>query len=511
MGKKKHRKSRRNGTNGATAVMPDNYRGASRGIRSMRNYSPPLLSPTQELNETVRVEATARTRDLAKNSPMARACLDRPVDFTVGKGLRVNAKPNAHILSISRDKAEELTRDIEENFNLYAESEDIDVLRISNFAELQWIAMSTAFTSGDCFAFTPSIEFPGCSYKTKLKLIEGEQVSNPAGRINSQWLHDGIEIDDNGTPVFYHVREGYPTDYLSGKSFQWGVYPIFGEKTGYRRAMQVYTRRRPGQYRGEVLLMPVIEKIHQVTQYDRAEVTAALINSIFTVFRKLDQAPDDPNELVNLQNGGSSVIPEMPALGAGIFTDLFGGKEELEFADPNRPNVNYQAFLDGITKQVGAAIGIPAEEILLKYDSSYSAARAAMLRAWNWYTMRRKWLGSRLLTPFYRVWFAEAVTLGIIDAPGFFTDPRKRAAYTQCAWIGPAKGHVDELKEAQSATERLRNLTTTHEHECAQQGLDFWSEVLPKVKREHEALRSAGIALDVSPAAAIQITEKANA
>lgn len=505
--KKLFGKHRNNGINGASAVS-DNYRGASRNPRSMRNYAPPLLSPTQELNESVRTEATARSRDLAKNSPMARACLDRPVDFTVGLGLRLNAKPNARILGISRDKAEELTRDIEEHFNLYVDSEDIDVLRVSNFAELQWIAMATAFSSGDCFAFTPSIEFAGSPYRTKLKLIEGEQVSNPSGTINSEYLKDGIEIDDNGTPIFYHVRESYPTDYLSGKNFQWNAYPVFGEKTGYRRSMQIYTRRRPSQYRGEVLLMPVIEKIHQVTQYDRAEVTAALINAIFTVFRKLDQVADDPNELVNLQ-GGSSEIPEMPALGAGVFTDLFGGKEELEFADPNRPNTNYQAFLDGITKQVGAAIGVPAEEILLKYDSSYSSARAAMLRAWNWYVMRRKWLGSRLLTPFYRVWFAEAVALGIIDAPGFFSNPIKRLAYTQCAWIGPAKGHVDELKEAQSATERLRNLTTTHEQECAQQGLDFWSEVLPKIKREREALADIGVTLDTSPAT-IQIAEKAN-
>jgi len=490
MGRKRKRKK-----NSQARVTADNYRGASRGLRSMRNYVPPLLSPTQELSEGTRLEMTARSRELDKNSPLGRACLDRPTEHTVGRGLRLKAKPNALLLGMDPDRAEEFARAVEAHFNLYASTSDIDVLRTSNFAELQSVAMSTAFVSGDCFGLTPEHDFHGSPYKIKLQLVEGEQISNPGVQINSDYLKDGIEIDDNGTPVFYHVREGYPTDYLEGKNYTWKAVPVFGERTGLRRAFHVYTRKRPGQYRGEVLLAPVIEKIHQSTQLDRAEITASLINAIYTVFRRVDQPEDDPNTLINAQ--GTSNIPELPPLGSGLMADLFG-EEKLEFADPTRPNVNYMDFFAGITKQTGAALGIPVEEILLKYDSSYSAARAAMLRAYMWYARRRKWLSDRLLTPFYRVWFTESVTIGAIKAPGYFSDPIKRLAYTECEWIGPAKGHVDEEKEAKAAKIRVSMGLTTLEHECAQLGYDFWSEIFPKIKREREALGELGITIDNS-------------
>jgi len=335
-----------------SAITSDNYRGASRVPRSMRHYQPPLLSPTQELDEGTRTEATARSRELLKNSPLARACLDRPVEFTVQRGLRLKSRPNSLVLGITDDQAEDFGRKTEALFNQYASSSDIDVLRTSTLADLQHVAIATAFASGDCFALTPAIDFHGCLYSTKLQLLEGEMVSNPSISVNSRFMRDGIEIDANGTPIAYYVRQGYPTDFITGAPLEWRRIEIFGSQTGLPRAFHLYTRRRPGQYRGEVLLMPVIEKLHQVTQYDRAEVTAALINAIFTVFRHLDMPTDDPNTLITQT---ADNIPELPELGAGICADLYGS-EKLEFADPQRPNANYETFMTGITKQIGAAI-----------------------------------------------------------------------------------------------------------------------------------------------------------
>lgn len=470
----------------------ENYRGALRTARSMKNYQPPLLSPTQELDEGTRTEFVARSRELSKNSAMGRACLDRPVEMAIQRGLRLKSRPNARILGITPDQAEEIGRDIEAHFNLYADSFDIDVMRTSTFSDLQSLAMATAFTSGDCFALTPELDFPGSPYRIKLQLLEGELISNPSISVNSERIRDGIELDSKGTPSHYYVRQGYPGDYITGSPMNWQKEPIFGSITGMRRAFHLYSRRRPGQYRGEVLLSPVIEKLHQVTQYDRAEVSAALVNAIFTVFRHFDEVPDDPNTLINLQGQTKDTIPDLPELGPGICTDLFGS-EKLEFADPKRPNVNYQVFLDGIAKQVGAAIGVPAEEVLLKYDSSYSAARAAMLRAWIWYQNRRKWLSDRILTPYYRVWFWEAVTLSKFDAPGFFEDPTLRMAWMHCEWLPPAKGHVDEEKEARAAQARINSGVSCVEYEAAALGYDFWSEIYPKLRRERRALLEIGI------------------
>lgn len=45
--------------------------------------------------------------------------------------------------------------------------------------------------------------------------------------------------------------------------------------------------------------------------------------------------------------------------------------------------------------------------------------------------MRREWFANDFCKPIYEIWLSEAVALGRIQAPGFFSDPLIRAA-----WLG---------------------------------------------------------------------------
>ena len=67
--------------------------------------------------------------------------------------------------------------------------------------------------------------------------------------------------------------------------------------------------------------------------------------------------------------------------------------------------------------------------------------------------------------PIKELWFEEAVSLGRISAPGFFSDPRIRQAYTRCQWIGDSPGSIDPEKEANAAVIRMDNGITTLETE----------------------------------------------
>ena len=91
---------------------------------------------------------------------------------------------------------------------------------------------------------------------------------------------------------------------------------------------------------------------------------------------------------------------------------------------------------------MAAALELPIDELLLRYNASYSAARAAMLQAWRFFMMRRWQLVQQLCTPIYRLWFDEAVARGRIPAVDY-ADPIRRAAYTNALWVGPARGSMD--------------------------------------------------------------------
>ncbi|HCF6085923.1 TPA: phage portal protein, partial [Pseudomonas aeruginosa] len=137
----------------------------------------------------------------------------------------------------------------------------------------------------------------------------------------------------------------------------------------------------------------------------------------------------------------------------GAVVDLGEGEEPV-VANPARPNAQFDPFFMAVVKEIGAALEIPADEVLLHYSTSYSAARAAMLQAWRFYSLRRWWLTCDFCQPSRELVIDEAVARGLIDLPGYH-DPIKRRAYCQALWIGPARGAIDELKEANAAGKRI--------------------------------------------------------
>ena len=58
----------------------------------------------------------------------------------------------------------------------------------------------------------------------------------------------------------------------------------FWRQDGAPGVLMIYETERAEQYRGVPYLAPVIESLKQLTRYSEAEMMAAVINGIFTVF-----------------------------------------------------------------------------------------------------------------------------------------------------------------------------------------------------------------------------------
>ena len=63
--------------------------------------------------------------------------------------------------------------------------------------------------------------------------------------------------------------------------------PAF-DNSGIRQMLHIFTRNRPGMTRGIPYLAPVIESLKQLDRYTEAEIMAAVISSMFTIFVKTE-------------------------------------------------------------------------------------------------------------------------------------------------------------------------------------------------------------------------------
>lgn len=235
----------------------------------------------------------------------------------------------------------------------------------------------------------------------------------------------------------YWICNRYPlgsNSAVDAAGLTWQRVEAYGDTTGRRNVLHIMSRERIGQRRGVPLLAPVLESLKQLGRYTDAEITAAVISAMFTVFVK-SQNPSDGRpfgEMIPAEELIDNADQSSIELGPGAIIDLNPG-EEVQFADPKHPNTGYDDFTNATIRLIGAGLEIPPEVMMKQFTTSYSAARGALNEFWRTCSMQRDWFTDDFCQPVYEEWFAEAVARGRIHAPGFFTDPARRKAYTACA------------------------------------------------------------------------------
>lgn len=430
------------------------YHGASTTRRSLANFTP---WPQDADADTVRDLPTlrARSRDMDRNAPIAGAAINTVVTNVVGTGLSLVAQIDHAYLGLSEEAASTWQDQAERRFLLWAESADCDVTRTQNFYALQALALRSVLLSGDVFVLLPHVTRPGRDNGLAVQLIEADRVCNPGSKPDSPTRVQGVDLDANGAPTAYSIANRFPNGGFFGQGVSWQTVPAFGVRSGRRNVLHLFERRRPGQTRGVPYLAPVIEPLKQLERYTNAELMAAVVAGMFTVFLETEA---QGTALGSAIEGGSGVSAPLSqgdlALGNGLIMELAPG-EKATSANPGRPNDSFDPFVTSIIRQIGMLLEIPYELLVKHYQSSYSAAKAAMNDAWKFFRGRRDWLATVLCQPVYEAFLEEEIAAGRLSARGFFTDPLARAAWCGAEWVGDGPGSLDPLKEAQAARERV--------------------------------------------------------
>lgn len=463
--------------------------GASRSKNSMKGWKARSLTPQEDIDSNLPT-LRQRSRSLFMSAPLATSAIKTNRTNIVGQGLRLKSTIDAEYLHMTYEQAEEWQRAAEREFGFWAKSKLCDATRVNNFYEIQQVACLNWLMNGDACCL---IEYDRSTkryfpYGLRLHLIESDRVSTPhsAGTyVNLMYrdpgtknrIFNGVEVDDKGKIVAYHICSSYPGSNLYAQK-KWTRVKAFGERTGNPNVLMIYESERAEQYRGVPYLAPVVESLKQLTRYSEAEMMAAVINGFFTVFVTSESGTTD-QPFTGVTDEEDSVTDDDVSyeLGPGMVNVLRPG-EKIDIADSKRPSTNFDSFVSSLAKYIGAALEIPYELLMKSFNASYSASRAAILEAWKAFKMKRTWLANDLCQPVYEMFLVEAVASGRLNAPGFFIDPLIKEAYCKAQWNGPAQGMIDPLKEVNAAEKRISLNLSTHDRETTEMtGGDFESNI----------------------------------
>lgn len=426
-----------------------------------------------------------RSRDLDRNNPVARAINDTMADHVIGSGLRLHCKIDRKTLGLTDEQAEEWEDLAERRWRMWADSKEADCARGMTFGQIQKLAYRSTQVDGDTLALLPEVERPGSEFSLRVQMVEAHLLQTPGFDGFDDKVRMGIETDEFGAPKVYHFAKYKSGGYLDGTI----EVKAFGEKTGRQNVIHFFNRTRPGQLRGVPLVSTVLGKIKNLDRYDEAELVAAMVSSQFTVFVKSNSADDETPPIP----GGSSEDDNDHdddgrdyTMGAGAINFL-DPDQEVQFANPSRPNSQYAPFINAQIRDIGMGVRIPFEILVQQFNSSYSASRASRVDFYNNRVRpERKAFSESFNQPVYEEWLTNEVLAGRIKAPGFLSNPAIRRAYCQASWIGSPMGSIDEIKDVTASKMRMEARLTTLSQETLGLTGEDWKSNADKRNFEEE-------------------------
>lgn len=456
-------------------IVPGSPKKTMKGVTATPNS--PAVDLTGKLSGI-----RALSRDMAMNSPLAVSIPTRIATNVLGAGLQPQITPNADELGLTEDQAKEWAKKVESGFDTWASSKESDYRGLHDFFDQQGIALISTMLNGDAFFTLPwrkSTRARGWNWELQIQLIEADLCRTPDDyKYAEKDIVSGVEFT-KGRVSAYHIANFYEhrrtIDTSYGKDLKFKRVKLY-DTSGRQNIYQLIPGgMRIGQRRGVGLLAPIMEALKSLTTYTEAYLAGEIVTSLFTVFIK------DMNASGAYLNEGFT--PPEALNGGGTTTDSEGGQyqqpkdldsaldlemgyanaiyldddKDVSFADPKRDPSGFAPFFHAITKQIAAAVELPAEQLLLEFNTSYSSARAGLLESWKMFKKRRTWVARNFCQPILEAYIEEEVAKGRLKAPGFLDDIVKRKAWARTDWVGPGQGQIDPLKEAKASVIKLQN------------------------------------------------------
>lgn len=413
-------------------------------------------------------------------SEISQALLGKYINWVVGGGLTLQVQPNKVLLEsegINID-TQKFSKLIEARWWGFKENTNCHYAQMWNLDKIQQKAYKDAIIGGDVLVILRYDKKQGLN----IQLIDGEHVFSPmyGNEIfpqvleNGNKLLNGVEMDDTGKHIAYWVRKAGimpngPYD------MEYERIPATGTKTGLTQAFLVYgLEMRLDNMRGVPILTAVLEILKVLERYKSATVGSAEERQKIAYFiaHKLGSTGENPhvNEITKAISVDGYMDNDLPRdqMGNALANKIAAttGKQTYNMpieselkALESKNELHFKEFYEVNIDLICAAIGIPPDVATSKYDSNYSASRAAIKDWEHSLNVKRKDFSNAFLKPIYTYWLEIEILNLKVQAPGYLKarldgNNMALAGYRSARFVGATVPHIDPLKEVQA--ERLK-------------------------------------------------------
>jgi len=415
----------------------------------------------------------ARARDLSINNDYAKKYLALSVTNVVGaKGIVMQAKTTT-----SKHKLDDKTnRIIEQNFKAWHKAENCSSDGRIGWIEMQRLFIETAARDGEVLI---RLIRDGSKYGLKLQFLDVNRLDETynAKLKNGNVINMGIEINDIGRAVAYHLLTNNTTAYSQGgRSF---------ERVPADDIIHAFKAERPEQIRGATWMASAMSRLNMLGAYEEAELVAARIGASKMGFYTSEAG----DSFIGNEDASGNLIDEAEP---GVFTQLPAGTGFTAF-DPTHPTSAFESFNKAILRGIAGGLGVSYNSLSSDLEGvSFSSIRSGTLEERDQWRVSQQWMIDHFLNRVYDEWLKMVLLNGILKF-----DHSDYEKLSTVRWQPRGWDWVDPLKDARANTESVLAGIKTASDVIAASGNDI-EDVYAQIAYEQQLAKKYGLNLSIT-------------
>lgn len=393
------------------------------------------------------------------------------VTWIIGSGLKLQCEPVDEVLKQEKVlvNTQEFSKEVEARFRLYTTSKKGDYANIDNIQRLAKTAYINSIVGGDVLVIA---RIEPKTYNLNIQLVDGASIRTPffgnehlEATKRGNKIKNGIETSPKGEHISFYVQKpDLKFERIEAKQ----------AKTGYEVAFIVYgLRYRINDNRGIPLISTVLETLKKLDRYkeatvgsaeERAKIVYQIIHEQFstgenpTISRMAKSFNVDAEQELPSDVNGNELARQVAVSTQKQVFNMPNGSEMKSLDSKN--DIYFKDFYGVNVNLICATIGIPPEVALSKYDSNFSASRAALKDWEHTINVQRKEFSFQFYQKIYDLWLEVEILKNKIQAPGYINAKANGnelvlEAYRFARFVGANVPHIDPLKEVNAERAKL--------------------------------------------------------
>lgn len=397
------------------------------------------------------------------------------------RGFRLKSTPRNE-----RGQIDTLAKDaIEEAWRKQSKLGNWDTTGTMSRATFEQLVISTVAIDGEAFEVIVRGADAGPT-GFSLQMIDSMRI-DPAHNDKldgGRFIRAGIEYNQYGKPLAYHIAEDNSEIYHTG-------YSTSRRRVPAEDVIHTFIPELVGQRRGFPWMHTALWRLRNIKGFEDAAVVNARVGAsnmgFFSDKEDQDRDEDEPHDIE---------VDAEP----GTFHNI--GNRDFHSFNPQFPEQSMESFIKVQLRGVAAGLGVAYHSLSNDLSSvNFSSIRAGTLDERDTWKMLQEWMISAFEARAFEAWIRHSVLSGTITVRNKPLRFDRLEKYLSAEFRGRRWPWVDPLKEIAAAEKAVNARLTSRTKVMEDMHDDDAWDVMDEIAREEKDMRDLGIEIPTLPGA----------